>query len=97
MTFASASRSAGTLTIRGWSGVADLTTPSTPGTDDRIFITSAPGSEFLSQVNFEGYPSGGKMLGDELVPVPEPHQYAMMIGFGLMSFAAYRRLNRKMG
>jgi len=95
LTFASASRSAGTLTIRGWSGVANLTTPSTAGTDDRIFISSAPAADFLSNVNFDGYPSGGKMLGDELVPVPEPHQYAMMIGFGLMGFAAYRRLNRK--
>jgi fibronectin-binding autotransporter adhesin len=95
LTFASANWTAGVLTIKGWSGVANLTTPSTPGTDDRVFISSAPAADFLSNVNFEGYPSGGKMLDNELVPVPEPHQYAMLIGFGLMGFAACRRLNRK--
>jgi autotransporter-associated beta strand protein len=95
LTFASASRTGGTLTVKGWSGVADLTVASTPGTDDRIFITGAASSDFLSNVNFEGYPTGGKMLGSELVPVPEPQQYAMMIGFGLMGFAAYRRYSRK--
>jgi autotransporter-associated beta strand protein len=94
LTFASASWTAGTLTIKGWSGVANLTTPSTPGTDDRIFFSSTPGSDFLSHVNFEGYPSGGKMLSNELVPVPEPRYHAVIIGLGLIALAARRRLQR---
>jgi hypothetical protein len=34
--------------------------------------------------------TGGEIRG-QLVPVPEPQTYAMIAGFGLLGFAAYRR------
>jgi len=83
LTFASASWTAGTLTINNWTGTGS------GGTDDKIFITADPGSTFLSNIQFTGFAAGATWLGTgEIVPVPEPIHYALGI-FGLV-FAGVR-------
>lgn len=75
--FSSASSALGTemLTIAGWSGAG-----ASGGTDDRIFSTADPGSAFLSQIQFVGYDPGAIWLGTgEIVPVPEPTEWALVI------------------
>ncbi len=87
LTFASAAWTSGTLTINGWTG-----TPGAVGTDDRIYFTSTPGSDFLDHVYFDigGNLYFADMIGNELVagvtPVPEPVNVALGV-FGVM-FAA---------
>ncbi|MCW5553475.1 MAG: autotransporter-associated beta strand repeat-containing protein [Verrucomicrobiae bacterium] len=87
LTFASAAWTSGTLTISGWTG-----TPGEEGTDDRIYFTSTPGSDFLDHVYFDigGNLYFADMIGNELVagvtPVPEPVNVALGV-FGAM-FAA---------
>ena len=80
ITFASATRSGGVLSIYGWSGVEEVASD-----DDAIFITSAPDQAFLDNVWFD---IGGQMFiatmsGNELVPsltpVPEPTEWALII------------------
>ncbi len=87
LTFASAVRTGGTLTITGWSGTAGQS-----GTDDRIFVTAAPDSTFLNNVTFSGYSAGATILGTgELTPVPEPKEYALAAGLALVVFAICRK------
>lgn len=77
LTFTSASRTAGTLTINNWNGSA--------GTDDRIFIAANPGATFLSNVSFTGFGTGAVWLETgEIVPVPEPTEWALII-FGTLA------------
>ncbi len=79
LTFSSASWTGGILTINGWSNAA---------TRDEIFITSNPGSAFLSEVQFTGYAPGAMWLSatGEIVPVPEPGSLALA-GFGALILA----------
>lgn len=87
LTFASAAWTSGTLTINGWTG-----TPGGTGSDDRIYITTAPEASFLNHVYFDlgGNLYFADMIGNELVagvtPVPEPVNVALGV-FGVM-FAA---------
>lgn len=75
LTFDAGAYTAGTLTINGWSGVGG-----TGGDDDRIFITADPGSDFLNQIQFAGFDPGAIRLGTgEIVPVPEPTEWALII------------------
>lgn len=77
LTFANALSAAGTeiLTINGWTGDPEL-----GGDDDLIFITTDPGTAFLGQINFTGFSPGAIRLGTgEIVPVPEPTEWALII------------------
>jgi len=66
------------LTINGWSGSAN-----SAGTDDHIFLTANPSSGVLADIDFTGYAPGATRLSNgEIVPVPEPITWAMMI-FGV--------------
>lgn len=76
LTFASGSGT-GLLTVNNWSGVAGI---AGGGDDDRIFITVDPGVTFRSQIQFTGgYATGAYWVGGELVPVPEPTEWALII------------------
>ncbi len=92
LTFSSATRSAGGLTINNWVNTSSR---------DKIFISSTPNAAFLLNVTFNGFGSGGQInAGGELgpagtTPVPEPNEYAMMFGLGLFGFAIYRRRTQK--
>jgi hypothetical protein len=84
LSFVSAASIGGTetLTIAGWSGVAG-----SAGTDDRLFITADPGAAFLSQMQFVGFDPGAIWLGTgEIVPVPEPTDWALIIFATLAGF-----------
>lgn len=89
--FAKANWSGGSLTIYGWSGQ-----PGHPGRDDRIFFENKPNDIFLIYVTFDGFDPGAMVLeaGNswELVPVPEPSDYGLMAGLGLLVFAVHKRL-----
>lgn len=64
LTFASGSYTAGTLTISNWTGTAGQS-----GTANKIFITAAPSTTFLTNINFAGYQAGAVRLGTgEIVP-----------------------------
>ncbi|MBC8094511.1 MAG: LamG domain-containing protein, partial [Akkermansiaceae bacterium] len=64
LTFASGSYTAGTLTISNWTGTGGVS-----GTANKIFITAAPSSTFLSRITFVGYQPGAIHLGTgEIVP-----------------------------
>ncbi len=64
LTFASGSYTAGTLTISNWTGTAGVS-----GTADKIFITAAPSTTFLTNITFYGYQAGALRLGTgEIVP-----------------------------
>ena len=100
LTFYSGSRTGGTLTIYGWSGYESGGLWYSD--DDKIFLRSAgeTSADFLANVTFSGVAglsSTGAMLRDagasgwELVPVPEPSEYALVAGLGLVALAAYRR------
>src|ERR1043166_618153 len=67
LTFAAGSRAGnGTLTVTGWSGTAGNS-----GTDDKIFISSAPSADFLSAIVFDGfYPGAIRLASGEIVPDP---------------------------
>ncbi len=72
LTFASASRTAGTLTINGWTGTAGLLGG---GTDDKIMITTAPTDPtFLPAVQFTDQngvpfaPGALRLNSGEIVP-----------------------------
>lgn len=80
MTFASATASVGeVLNINGWSGSAG-----SAGTDDRIFITADPGATVLDQINFVGFGTAMWLGTGEIVPVPEPTEWAL-IAFAALS------------
>jgi autotransporter-associated beta strand protein len=83
VTFASASVS-GTpaLTVTGWSDTADR---------DRIFVTGSASAGFLSSVNFTGFAPGARISANELLPVPEPAETALVMGILLLGAAAYSR------
>jgi autotransporter-associated beta strand protein len=91
LTFASASWTAGTLTITGWSGVAN-----TAGTDDKLFVTSGSASQdFLDHIFWTDQSiTGANQLGTgEIVPVPEPINVALGIFAGaFVAFGIARRL-----
>jgi len=94
LTFASGSRTAGNLTINGWSGTSSPSSVPTAGTDDHIFLSADPGSAFLAAVNFTGFGTGATRLASgELVPVPEPRTIVSAIalfGFGIWRFFSSR-------
>ena len=76
LTFASGSGT-GLLTVNNWSGVAGI---AGGGDDDRIFMTVDPGVTFRSQIQFSGgYAPGAYWVGGELVPVPEPTEWALIV------------------
>jgi autotransporter-associated beta strand protein len=76
LTFSSANDTSGAiLTINGWSGSAN-----SAGTDDHLFISANPGAAVLADIDFTGYANGAIRLSDgEIVPVPEPITWALMI------------------
>jgi autotransporter-associated beta strand protein len=82
--FSSASHTSGTLTVNNWSG------STAGGTDDRILITAQPDVDFLTHVDFSGFPDGAYWLpgAGELVPVPEPHAYVLFGGCCLAGLAS---------
>ena len=90
ITFASATYSAGTLTIYDWTGVAG-----SGGTDDRIFITAEPTQAFLDAVTFDTFGAGAQWLSGtgELVPIiPEPGTVVGGIFLaGLLGYHFFRR------
>lgn len=65
LTFASGSRTGGTLTINSWTGVGGV-----GGTDDKIVLSADPGTNFLSAIQFTGFPAGAVYLAGtgEIVP-----------------------------
>src|SRR5439155_4783500 len=68
LTFAANLPGGGALTINGWQGTAGRS-----GTDDRIFITSAPSADLLNAINFAGFsPRATRMPSGEIVPFPDP-------------------------
>jgi autotransporter-associated beta strand protein len=79
LTFTDATRTAGTLTIYGWTG------SEAGGTGDQIFFSNSAGvtAGFLSNVLFFGGVSGAQLLGTgELVPItPEP---GTLLGGGMI-------------
>ena len=87
ITFSSADRTSGSLAVNSWVNNASR---------DKIFVSGAATQTFLDNVAFTGFSSGGQIVSGELVPagvtpVPEPHEYAIVFGLGLLGFAAYRR------
>jgi autotransporter-associated beta strand protein len=90
LTFSSAARTGGSLTIHNWSG-----SPFLSGTDDQLFIATDPGAAFLASVNFTGYGPGAIRLGSgEIVPTPEPHHAALAAGLATLGFGIYWRRQR---
>jgi len=91
ITFSSAVRVSGTLTIDNWAG------SESGGTADRIFVTAAPGSDFLQNVTFSGFNAGAQWLGatQELVPAPEPQQTALVVAAILFLGAGIRRCTKR--
>lgn len=86
LTFASGTRTGGRLTIQNWSGLAQ-----NGGTDDRIFISSDPGADFLGAVDFSGYASGASYLSSgEIVPLPETEEYMITAALALLCGTAFR-------
>ncbi len=87
LTFGSGTRTGGRLTIENWSGQA-----LTSGTDDHIYFSSDPGADFLSAVDFTGFSPGATYLpSGEIVPVPEPKNYMLLVALALIGCASFRR------
>jgi len=81
----------GVFVIKGWLGSAMA-----PGTDDKVMITDTTlDPEVLKkQIYFDGFGFGGELIGNELVPIPEPGTVVLMaLGCGLIVGA--RRFGRK--
>jgi autotransporter-associated beta strand protein len=80
LTFAGASYTGGTLTVSNWSG-----SMSGGGTDRIIFTNSSGLSQaFLSNIYWANQNiTGAKLIGSEIVPIPEPAAYfgaALLLG-----------------
>jgi autotransporter-associated beta strand protein len=71
----------GTLTIDGWSG------NEAGGGIDRFTIGNpASITAYLPNIHFTGFFAGAKMIGNEIVPVPEPSSALLLlsaVGFGM--------------
>jgi autotransporter-associated beta strand protein len=101
LTFASGTRTAGTLNIDQWEG-----SPYSAGTGDRIFFTSSVGidANFLANVTWSnlngtgGTVTGAYLVGTgpfELVPVPEPGTiFAGCLVVGIFGLTERKRLRR---
>jgi hypothetical protein len=93
LTFFSAARTGGTLTITGWTGVAN-----TAGTDDKLIVTFGSASQaFLDNIFWsdQGITGSIQLLGGEIVPVPEPINVALGIfGAVFVVFGIGRRYVR---
>jgi len=98
LTFASASRSGGQLTINNWVGTVN---GGANATEDRILFTT-PGSvtaDFLASVQFAGFGLGAHLVnGNELAPltvVPEPTTvFAGCFLIGIFGWTERKRLRR---
>lgn len=85
--FASASWTGGTLTIDNWNG------STTGGGSDQILFSSTPSQAFLDQVYWADLGiTGAKLVGQEIVPVPEP---SAIIGGSLLLLLAGVQLYRR--
>jgi len=58
-------------------------------------ISSLSGTVYGDSASSNPVPSGWGVRGTELIIIPEAHEYAMIAGIGLLSFAAYRRLRAR--
>jgi len=92
--FSSATWTAGDLSIEGWQG------STTAGTDDRIYIDTAPSVAFLQHVSMPGYgavtwdSNTHELLGGQ--PVPEPALCALLcFGSVFGGHRLFRYLRRK--
>jgi hypothetical protein len=94
LTFASASRTAGVLTIDNWSG-----TQLFGGGTDQLRVTTLPSASFLDNIQFAGYALPGAMAVNfgtyfEIIPVPEPGCASLLILTGAVSIAGRRRITK---
>lgn len=79
LTFNGATYNGGQLTVNNWNGSTG------GGGSDQIRFTSAPSQVFLDNVFWSDRNiTGATMIGDEIVPVPEPSTVAGGIGLGLV-------------
>jgi autotransporter-associated beta strand protein len=72
----------GTLTIDGWSG--DL---AGNGADQFEFTNTAGISGYLSNIHFTGYAPGAQLIGNEVVPIPEPSTGVLLLMAGGLALA----------
>ncbi len=90
LTFASATRTGGALTIVGWSGSIS------GGGTDQIRFTTAPNTTTLAAISFQGFGQGSAAIQFggyyELVPVPEPS--TIVAASALLGAVAYRERRR---
>mgnify|MGYP006273363301 CR=1 FL=1 len=91
VTFSGATYSGGQLTVTNWNG------STLGGGSDQIQFGSAPSQTFLDNVFWsDRNVTGAKMVGSEIVPVPEPSTIAGGIGLGLVVlFQLYRKIGSR--
>lgn len=83
-----------TLEITGWEGGARQS-----GTDDRLFLNGTYGQgdldKLLGVIQFEGFPKGAVLLGNEISAVPEPNTIlAACFLFGIFTWTERRQIGQ---
>jgi fibronectin-binding autotransporter adhesin len=86
LTFSSANDASGAiLVVNGWAGAANAS-----GTVDHLYISANPGSAVLADIQFAGYAPGATRLSTgEIVPVPEPITWAMILFGATVGFVRF--------
>ena len=74
LTFSQLMSGTGVLQVDGWSGSL-----SGGGTDQFRFTNVAGLSGYLANIHFTGFPDGAQIVGNEVVPVPEPGSAALIL------------------